>query len=317
VSLPTLVYRHPAFSGHDTGPYHPEHPSRIAAIDRELERRGLLVNRPTPDWQPATDEQILRVHALSLLQRLESLNARGGGPVDGDTVVFPDSLGAARLAAGAAVAAVDAVTAGDARTAFILGRPPGHHATPDRAMGFCLLNTIAIGAAHAVASGVERVAILDWDVHHGNGTQDIFVEHDNIFFASTHRYDGWFFPATGAASERGTGKGVGATLNIPLEAGGGDAEILEAFTGRILPAMASFSPDLVMISAGYDAHRVDPLGGLVVTDAGFRRLAQVVCEAAQEHAGGRMITVLEGGYHPEASARCVADTLEALDALSI
>lgn len=317
MSRHTLVYRHPAFAGHDTGPYHPEHPSRIVAIDRELERRGLLDDRPEPAWQPATDEQILRVHTPSLLQKLESLNARGGGPIDGDTVLVHDSLDAARLSAGAAVAAVDAIAAGKARTAFVLGRPPGHHATPDRAMGFCLLNTIAIGAAHAIASGFERVAILDWDVHHGNGTQDIFVEHDNIFFASTHRYDGGFFPATGAASERGIGNGLGTTLNVPLDAGDGDEEILDAFTNRILPEVAAFRPDLIMISAGYDAHRVDPLGGLKVTDEGFHKLAEAVCEAAREHAEGRVIAVLEGGYHPEASARCVADTLETLDALSI
>jgi acetoin utilization deacetylase AcuC-like enzyme len=313
----TLLFRHPAFSGHDTGDWHPENPSRILAIDQELERRGLLADRPDVIWEPATDEQILRVHSRSLLERLAHLTDRGGGPIDMDTIVFPDSLQAARVAAGAAVAAVDAVAAGEIGTAVVLGRPPGHHATAGRAMGFCLLNTIAIGAAHAVAAGFRRVAILDWDVHHGNGTQDIFAARDDVLFCSTHRYDGRFFPASGAADERGTGQGAGYTLNVPLRAGDGDAEILRAFDERILPAVESFQPDLVMISAGYDAHRDDPLGGLDVTDEGFRALASRVQETARESGARGVIAVLEGGYHPLTSARCVADTIDLLDGVSI
>lgn len=313
----TLVFRHAAFIGHDTGSYHPENPSRIIAIDQELQRRNLLNHRTEPSWEPATDEQILRAHAPDLLERLTRLTSHGGGEIDPDTVVRPDSLATARLAAGAAVGAVDAIAAGSTSTAFVLGRPPGHHATRHRAMGFCLLNTIAIGAAHALASGFDRIAIVDWDVHHGNGTQDIFVEHDNVLFASAHRYDGWYFPATGAAAERGTGRGTGYTLNVPLAVGDGDEEIVRAFNDLILPAVAEFRPDLVMISAGYDAHREDLLGGLTVTDEGFQVLASRVCEVARSYAGGRVIAVLEGGYHPFASARCVADTLTALDAIPL
>ncbi len=313
----TLVYRHAAFTGHDTGAWHPENPSRVVAIDNILHEQGLLSGRKTPSWEPATDEQILRVHGASLLQELTAITDAGGGEIDPDTVVMPDSLDAARLAAGAAVGAVDAVLAGEARTAFVLGRPPGHHATRDRAMGFCLLNTVAIAAAHARASGIERVAILDWDVHHGNGTQDIFADRSDVLFCSSHRYDGWFFPGTGSAAETGTGTGEGFTVNVPLSPGDGDVEMLAAWDRCILPAVDSFHPELILLSAGYDAHREDPLGGLRVSDEGFRALGERVVELAARHAEGRIVAVLEGGYEPLASARCVADTLTILDRSSI
>lgn len=313
----TLVFRHDAFAGHDTGSHHPENPSRVVAIDNILRERNLLSGRTAPEWTPATDEQILRVHARSLLDQLVRITHLAGGAIDPDTVLGHDSLDAARLAAGAAVAAVDAIVAGDATTAFVLGRPPGHHATRTRAMGFCLLNTVAIAAAHARTVGFERVAILDWDVHHGNGTQDIFQDRGDVLFCSSHRYDGWFFPATGAASERGTGEGEGFTINSPLSAGDGDAEILDAWDRHILPFVDRFEPDLILLSAGYDAHREDPLGGLTVTDEGFRALAERVAGMAQRHTGGRLAVVLEGGYHPIASARCIADTLTVLDQSSI
>lgn len=313
----TLVYRHAAFEGHDTGPWHPEHPSRVVALDNILHERGLLSGRRLPSWEPATDEQILRVHDPALLNELTAITVAGGGAIDADTVVLPDSLAAARLAAGAAIAGVDAILAGEARTAFVLGRPPGHHATRDAAMGFCLLNTIAIAAAHARASGVGHIAILDWDVHHGNGTQDIFLDRPDVLFCSSHRYDGWFFPGTGSAAETGVGAGQGFTVNAPLSPGDGDGEILAAWDRRILPAVERFQPELILVSAGYDAHRDDPLGGLRVTDEGFRTLAERVVGIAAHHAGGRVIAVLEGGYDPVASARCVADTLEILDRSSI
>lgn len=316
ISPATRLFRHPAFLGHDTGPYHPEHPSRLIAIDEELHRRGLLRDRHEPAWEPATDVQLLRAHSPRLLERLHELASQGGGPIDPETLLQPDSLDVARLVAGAAIAAVDAVMAGEISTAFILGRPPGHHATRDRAMGFCLLNTIAIAAAHARAAGIERIAILDWDVHHGNGTQDIFYERDDVLFCSAHRYDGWYFPGTGTASERGSGPGTGTTFNVPLRAGDGDAALIEAFRDHLLPAVDAFQPELILVSSGYDAHREDPLGGLNVTDEGFREVTALVCERARQHASGRLIAVLEGGYQPQATARCVADTLTALDALA-
>jgi acetoin utilization deacetylase AcuC-like enzyme len=253
------------------------------------------------------------VHEAALLDALEELTRDGGGWIDADTEVRADSLAAARLAAGAGVAAVEAVREGAATTALVLGRPPGHHATPTRAMGFCLLNTIAIAAAHARAVGYGRVAIVDWDVHHGNGTQDIFYERDDVLFCSTHRY-GWpFFPGTGSAEERGRGAGEGCTLNVPLRPGDGDDAILAALTKRIVPTVERFAPELILLSAGYDAHVEDPLGGLRVTDAGYRELAARTKTLADRVSEGRLIAVLEGGYGPHALARGVADTLEVLD----
>lgn len=310
---PTLLYRHDAFAGHDTGAWHPENPVRVVAIDNALRERGLLDDRPSPSWEPASDEPILRVHTPELLAELQAITDAGGGAIDADTVVLPDSLLAARLAAGAATSAVDAIADGEARTALVVGRPPGHHATRDTAMGFCLLNTVAIAAAHARERGFARVAVLDWDVHHGNGTQDIFEDRDDVLFCSSHRYDGWYFPGTGSAAERGRGAGTGLTVNAPLSAGDGDEALLHAWDRHILPAVERFGPDLILVSAGYDAHREDPLGGLRVTDDGFRAVAKRVLDLARRHAGGRLVAVLEGGYDPVASARCVADLLVALD----
>ena len=311
----TTLYRHPAFVGHDTTP-HPENPSRILAIVTELEQRGLLTGRSQPIWHPATDAQILRVHDEALLAKLDSLTKRGGGAIDPDTHVFQDSLMAARLAAGAGIHAVDSLQAGDMTTAFVLGRPPGHHATRSRAMGFCLLNTVAITAAHAIASGYERVAIVDWDVHHGNGTQDIFYDRADVMFCSMHQY-GSIFPGTGRADERGHGEGEGYTLNIPLMAGDTGDAMIAAMNRQIMPAVEAFRPDLILLSAGYDAHREDPLGGLRATDKDFQELTRLTCLLADSLTQGRLIAVLEGGYHPAALARCVADSIELLDRSSI
>lgn len=311
-SAHTRLYHHPAFAGHDTTP-HPENPSRVIAIDAELQRRGLLHDRPSPVWEPASDEQILRVHDARLLSSLEQLVASGGGAIDPDTIIFPDSLDVARLAAGAGIHAIESIAAGEAATAVVLARPPGHHATKDRSMGFCLLNTVAITAAHALARGFKRVAIIDWDVHHGNGTQDIFYDRADVFFCSSHRYDRYFYPGTGGITERGTGAGTGFTLNVPLSIGDGDRAITAAMEQRILPAVRSYQPDLLLVSAGFDAHIEDPLGGLRVTDEGFHTLAMRTRDLSRELTGGRLVAVLEGGYHLVASARCVGDMIEVLD----
>lgn len=299
-----------AFTGHDTDG-HPENPSRIRAIDRELRNRGLLSGRPEIPWASATDEMVGRIHAPGYLASLRQIARTGGGMLDPDTIVRPDSVEVALLAAGAAVAAVDVVLDGRALRAFVLGRPPGHHALPGRGMGFCLLNTVAIAAAHARARGVERVAIIDWDVHHGNGTEAAFLEDPTVFYASTHQAP--FYPFTGFASERGRGAGAGTTLNIPLAAGSGDAALLRALTGRIAPALEEFEPDLIFVSAGYDAHRNDPLAMLEVTDEGFRIMTQTVIDLADELCDGRLIFVLEGGYDPPTLARCAGDAIELLD----
>ena len=305
-----LVHDPGAFVAHDTGD-HPESPGRILAIDGALRAGGLLDGRPRLAWRPASDEAILRVHSPEHLQRLEYLTARGGGWIDGDTFLGTDSLATARASAGAAIAAVDAVLDGTAPRAFALGRPPGHHATPTRAMGFCLLNTIAIAAEHALWRGLERVAILDWDVHHGNGTQDVFYGRSDVFFCSLHESP--LYPWTGSAAETGTGEGLGATLNIPLPAGTGDAGYLDALDTRALPAIEAFRPDLLLVSAGYDAHQRDPLARMRVSTAGFAALALRANALARRICGGNLVAVLEGGYDHDALGASVAATITAFD----
>lgn len=309
---PALLFRHPAFYGHDTTP-HPENPHRIQAIDAELTRRGLVTDRKEVTWDPAHDHHILAVHDRSLLQNLLDLTARGGGAIDPDTPVLPDSLSTARLAAGASIAAVDAIRDWTATTALVLGRPPGHHATHERSMGFCLINTVAIAAQYARSIGFERVAIIDWDVHHGNGTQDIFYRRSDVLFCSVHRYDWPFFPGTGMANETGSGPGSGFTVNVPLATGAGDKHFISALEDKIAPRLEQFRPDLILLSAGYDAHIEDPLGGCRVTDEGFQQLSKRIRNLADRLTEGRLIVVLEGGYQPRALARCVADIVEALD----
>jgi acetoin utilization deacetylase AcuC-like enzyme len=300
-----------SFLGHDTGD-HVENPGRIRAIERELQRRNAIVGRPDVPFQPLSVDEIGVTHDPRYLVALERYTAMGGGWIDSDTFCGSDSLAVARLAAGAGVAAVDAALHGGVKRAFVLGRPPGHHATAARGMGFCLLNSIAIAANHALANGIERVAIVDWDVHHGNGTQDIFYESDRVLFCSTHRYGG-FYPGTGAASERGQGVGLGFTLNVPMRAGDGDRTVTSAFRDVILPAVAAFEPQLMLVSAGFDAHRADPLGGLAMTEQGFYELAAMTVETADRFAEGRLVALLEGGYDPDALGRSVFATIAALD----
>jgi acetoin utilization deacetylase AcuC-like enzyme len=306
----TALYRSPIFRQHDTGA-HVENASRLVAIENELERLNLLPDRPEIPFMPATDEALARVHDPRYIAGVRQFAAEGGGWLDADTAVSPRSVDVAVLAAGAGIAAVDAALDGRARRGFVLARPPGHHATPTRGMGFCLFNTVAIAAAHALDQGVERILIVDWDVHHGNGTQDAFYDTDRVLFASVHQWP--LYPGTGAASERGTGRGEGYTINLPLAAGADDQTYAELFDGVILPA-AVYQPELVLVSAGFDAHAHDPLGGMRLTDQGFADLARRVVRIADEHADGRVLAFLEGGYDPHALAASVVATLAALDA---
>jgi acetoin utilization deacetylase AcuC-like enzyme len=300
-----------SFLGHDTGD-HVENPGRIRAIERELDLRHMIADRPEIQFQPLSIDEIATTHDPRYLAALERYTAMGGGWIDADTFCGSDSLAVARLAAGAGAAAVDAALMGRIQRAFVAGRPPGHHATATHGMGFCLLNSVAIAANHALAHGLERVAIVDWDVHHGNGTQDIFYESDRVLFCSTHRYGG-FYPGTGAASERGHAAGLGFTLNVPLRAGEGDRAVVDAFREQSLPAVAAFEPELVLVSAGFDAHRADPLGGMAMTERGFYELAAMTAAVADRIAGGRLVALLEGGYDPDALGRSVVATIEALD----
>ncbi len=307
---PTALLRPSRFGRHDTGD-HPENQSRIAAIESALLAADFVSGRPEIAFDVAPIAALARVHAQRFLDLLRDLTERGGAWLDNDTMVGPDSFETARLVSGAVIASIDAVLAGTVQRAFILGRPPGHHATTDRGMGFCLLNHVAIGAAHALASGADRVAVVDWDVHHGNGTQDIFSESDRVLVCSVHQSP--LYPGTGAASERGRGPGEGFTLNIPLPPRQGD-DIYEAiFTETVLPTVRAFNPDLILVSAGFDAHRADPIGGMHLSEAGFATLATLVAGLANQICGGRVVAVLEGGYDPPALARSVLAVLAALD----
>jgi acetoin utilization deacetylase AcuC-like enzyme len=311
----TLVLHSPAFAGHDTG-QHPERPARIRAITTELEQRGLLRDRPELAFAPATFDIVGRVHDPRYLALLTRIVASGGGWIDADTLCAVDSLDVALLAAGAATTAVSVVLAGSVKRAFALVRPPGHHATRDRAMGFCLINTAAVAAQAAIDQGLERVAIIDWDVHHGNGTEAIFASRADVLYCSVHQYGNGFFPGTGAASDTGIGAGAGFTLNVPLHAGADDKTYRQVFTDVFAPKIAAFRPDLFIISAGFDAHHADPLGAMAVTEDGFRDMATHVLDWANAHADGRVVAVLEGGYDLTALGRSVAAVLETFDAAS-
>lgn len=309
--MPRPLFRHDASRAHNPDPHppHPERVERIVAAEAEIARRGGC-GFTVHDAPAATDEQLLRVHPAHHLEAVRGLAAAGGGAIDGDTSVTPGSWEAAVRAAGGAVAVVDALLAGGADRAAAVHRPPGHHCETDRAMGFCLLNGVAVAAAHAVAAhGLERVLVLDWDVHHGNGTAEIFDARSDVLFVSLHQWP--LYPGTGAADERGTGAGLGATLNLPVPPGAGDEDWLALLDHVVLPEARRWAPQLVLVSAGFDAHEEDPLAQCRVTDAGFRAMAAAV-HGLGAQLGAPVGLVLEGGYDLGVLARCLADVLEVL-----
>jgi acetoin utilization deacetylase AcuC-like enzyme len=303
----------PAFDAHDAGRGHPERPERLHALREGLVRAGVSSRVERIEPRPATRDELAAVHDPRYVDALAEICARGGGALDGDTSVVPASWSAALLAAGAAVEATMAVLDGRLRRAFCSVRPPGHHARPRGAMGFCLFDNVAVAAQAAITLGkVQRVAILDWDVHHGNGTQEIFWQRGDVLYASTHQFP--FYPGSGKASEVGQGDGAGKTVNCPLAMGAGDQALLAAWRERIRPAFEAHAPELVIISAGFDADGRDPLGGLAVTAAGFETLSAEVVRFAEQACAGRVVSVLEGGYDLDALAEDVAlhvDTLVA------
>ncbi|MGF1484415.1 MAG: histone deacetylase [Opitutales bacterium] len=306
------LIQHDASLHHDTGLYHPECADRIRAIRAVLERSGLdqRLKHLRPD--PAALSDLEAVHTRAHIRRVEEACLRAAGAIDGaDTVVCHESFEAARLAAGAAALAVDAVLAGEADAAFACVRPPGHHATASQAMGFCLFNNVAHAARHAQrVHGLERVAIFDWDVHHGNGTQDIFSADATVLFASIHQWP--LYPGTGAKDETGSGSAQGLTLNFPVPAGSGLATFRAAIREGFAPAVRNFKPALLLISAGFDAHKEDPLGGLALTSEDFGTLTCELQALAAEVCQGRLVSVLEGGYHLNALGESVVAHLEAL-----
>jgi acetoin utilization deacetylase AcuC-like enzyme len=302
-----LYLRHPSSLAHDTGS-HPERAERIVALEAALEARDWL-GWEVRDAPEATEEQLLRVHPPAHLERVRDACARGAA-LDPDTPVVPASWGAALHAAGASCALVDALLSGAAPTGLAALRPPGHHAEPAHAMGFCLLSNVAIAARHALAAhGAERVAVLDWDVHHGNGTQAAFYDSAEVLFVSLHRWP--FYPGSGAASETGVGAGAGFTLNLPQAGGSGGEEWLDALDERALPAIAAHRPDLILVSAGFDAHREDPLGGCLLGSADFGEMAGRVAGLAAE-LEVPVGAVLEGGYDLDALAESGIATMEGL-----
>jgi acetoin utilization deacetylase AcuC-like enzyme len=295
---------HDACLRHDNGPGHPERPERLRAIRAHLEKSGLLARLDVITPEPCPIERLERVHSKHYVKAIREACAHAPMMLDPDTMVSAGSWDAALLSAGGALAACDAVMTGRIRSAFVCTRPPGHHAERDRAMGFCLFNNIAVAARYLQDEhGCRRVAILDWDVHHGNGTQHLFERDHTVLYASTHQFP--FYPGTGAASK-------GTTINVPLQAGSGDTEIVRAFGDTILPAVERFAPDAILISAGFDAHRDDPLAGLEVTEAGYGVLTTLVRGVAERVCGGRIVSFLEGGYDLRALGASVEAHLEAL-----
>jgi len=293
--MATAYATHSCFTEHDF-PRHPEHAGRIKAVWQRLSRQSLLDQVEQLAPSPARDAQILAVHSQPHLDRLVAV-AQGDGitRLDHDTYALPVSLEVARLAAGAVVEAVDAVLTGFCDNALAVVRPPGHHATVERQMGFCLLNNIAIAARHAQAQHrCGKVLIIDYDVHHGNGTQDIFYADPTVQFISIHQSP--LYPGTGALAESGTGAGAGFTLNLPIAGGQGDASYERLFAEVVWPAAERFAPDLMLISAGFDAHWVDPLANMQLSLAGYDRLARECLRMAERLCGGKIVFVMEGGY---------------------
>lgn len=302
---------------HNTGAHHPERPERLSdTVDYLKVDKALNKQLIWPSFKPATTKQLSLVHTPAYL----NLVAEEVGDLapdetanlsTGDTVISSHTLSVAKLAAGAAIKAADLVMQEKVSSAFVLSRPPGHHATRDKGMGFCVYNNVAIAAEHLRKThGLKRVLIVDFDVHHGNGTQDIFYDDDGVFYFSVHQSP--LYPRTGDSDETGVGKGEGFTINVPLKKQSGDAEIFRAINTQLVPAMQQFKPEFILISAGFDSHAGDLLGGLNYSDAGYKQIAQSLATIANQHAKGRMVYVLEGGYVAENIARSVAGILKVL-----
>ncbi len=297
---------------HDTGPGHPEQSARFHAALNRLEAAGLVSEMVRLEARSAVDDELALVHTRDYIRLVEREVAQKRRQLStGDTAIGAHSSEAARLAAGAALSAVDAVFPGRVTNAFCIVRPPGHHAGAARGMGFCLFNTVALAARYAQQQhGAKRVAIVDWDVHHGNGTQDIFYEDGSVLFFSTHQSP--WYPGTGAASERGAGAGEGATLNCPLPAGSGRTEIFQAFERLLLPRIHEFRPDLNLISAGFDSRIDDPLGHFLLTDDDFADLTTMMMDVSATYCSGRLVSVLEGGYNLEGLGKAAEAHVRAL-----
>lgn len=308
MTSPTLLLTDPLFLKHDPGPRHPESPARLQSILSVLSRApvgGTQVAQP----RSATEAELAAVHTPELCKYLGGLSGEYA-EIDPDTHASPDTYGAAVLAAGAAVQAVEEVMAGRARNAFALVRPPGHHAEPGKAMGFCLFNNVAIAAEAARRHGAERVLVLDWDVHHGNGTQAAFWERRDVLYQSVHQYP--YYPGTGATHEVGEGEGEGFTVNCGIPGGATDADYAAIFQGLFLPIAEQFRPQLILVSAGFDPHRSDPIGGMMITERGFAAMCSALKSLAESVCGGKLVLLLEGGYSLDGLSQSVHACVEVL-----
>ena len=302
-----LVF-HENYLLHETGS-HPERKERLVAIMELLKERGLLEEMVSVEAREATLEEVELNHSRDYIEKVRGFCQGGGGRLDPDTVVSPQSFTAALWAVGGVLNALDAVLEGRCSSVFCAVRPPGHHALRARAMGFCIFNNVAIAARYALKKGLERVLIVDWDAHHGNGTQDAFYTSPQVLYFSTHQWP--LYPGTGRAEEKGEGPGQGYTINCPLPPGSGDHVFLDVFDGVLLPRAREFDPQLILISAGYDAHAYDPLASLELSTQGFSALTQRITAISREHRAP-VVALLEGGYSLSALAESVAATIEAL-----
>ena len=306
--MTTLLVTHASATGHDTGPGHPEQPDRIRVVQKALEQPAFAALKRAAAV-PATVDQMARAHPREFVKAvMDAVPADGYVRVDADTILSPGSGAAIPDAAGAVVGAVDAVAKGEVTNAFCAVRPPGHHAESARAMGFCLVNNVAVGAFHArAAHGHTRIAVVDFDVHHGNGTQDIFRNDAAAFYASTHQFPN--YPGTGTRQERGA---HGNVVNVPISPGKGGDVFRAGVTEEILPALSAFKPDFILVSAGFDAHRADPLADLRLTEDDFAWATGELTKAASSLCGGRLVSVLEGGYNLKALADSVVAHVQTL-----
>jgi acetoin utilization deacetylase AcuC-like enzyme len=293
---------------HDPGGLHPERPERLKVLldlPQELDTKSFQLLPP----RPALREEIAPCHSAEYIEAVEATSQKNRYALDGDTITCRDSFGIGLLAAGGFLKLIDCIEGAEFRNGFALVRPPGHHALRDRAMGFCLFNTVAIGAHHLKQRyGLDRVMVVDWDVHHGNGTQDAFYEDPSVLYVSTHQFP--FYPGTGAAREAGAGKGEGFTVNIPLPIGCGDGEYLQVFKEIVLPIGEKFRPKWILVSAGFDPHRRDPLGAMEVTEQGFAAMAAALLRLAEKHCDGKIAFLLEGGYDLDALKNSVVAVLQ-------